>query len=74
MSIDGVLQQPVRFRATEKATDDTARNDQPVSGGRANAAAGDIIDIKAMKAILYLGLRGDVYLPMEEAHLVDTRA
>jgi hypothetical protein len=71
MSIDGVLIQPVRH---ERGTDEKAPAREPVTGARGKASEGDVIDIKAMKAILYLGLRGDIYLPMEDGHAVDTRA
>jgi hypothetical protein len=73
MSIDGVLQQPVRFRSSENQAEDKKQASQPVVAGRDQTVTGDIIDIKAMKAILYLGIRGDMSLPMEEPHLVDTR-
>ncbi len=33
-----------------------------------------IIDINAIKSILYLGIKGDMHIPVEEKHTVDTYA
>jgi hypothetical protein len=71
MSIDGIFNQPVRqHRPVEEKTPVK----EPVAAVKNGFPEGDVIDIKAMKAILYLGIRGDVYLPAEEGHAVDTRA
>ncbi|MBN1799241.1 MAG: hypothetical protein JW822_11740 [Spirochaetales bacterium] len=33
-----------------------------------------IIDINDIKSILYLGIKGDMHIPVEEKHTVDTYA
>jgi hypothetical protein len=33
-----------------------------------------VIDLDAIKAILYLGIRGEIHLPMKEQHSIDTFA
>ena len=33
-----------------------------------------IIDINDIKSILYLGIKGDIHIPVEEKHTVDTYA
>ncbi len=71
MSIDGVLNHQIR---QERPANEKAPAKQPDAVTRGGVPEGDIIDIKAMKAILYLGLRGDVYLPVDEGHAVDTHA
>ena len=38
----------------------------PIAGGPSPTE--DYIDIRAMKAILYLGIKGEVYLPLDEGH------
>ena len=34
----------------------------------------NVIDLDAIKAILYLGIKGEIYLPMKEQHTIDTFA
>jgi hypothetical protein len=34
----------------------------------------EVIDLEAMKAILYLGIRGEIHLPIKEQHTIDTFA
>jgi hypothetical protein len=33
-----------------------------------------VIDIKDIKSILYLGIKGEILIPVEEKHTVDTYA
>ena len=73
MSIDGVVNQPIRLQRDERAAD-VKPAAKPIIVGKGGVPEDDVIDIKAIKAILYLGIRGNVYLPIEEGRTIDTRA
>ena len=69
MSINGVINQAVStYRPPESQFEGNVRprGAQPFAGGADPTEP--YIDIKAMKAILYLGIRGEVYLPIDEGH------
>ena len=46
---------------------------QPIAHNVQNQKEAPLIDSRDIKAILYLGIRGKIYLP-EEKHKVDTSA
>ncbi|MBN2353125.1 MAG: hypothetical protein JXD23_11190 [Spirochaetales bacterium] len=68
MSINGVASQAVSMYRSEIQLGGKIqpRAPLPISGGPNPTE--DYIDIKAMKAILYLGIKGEVYLPLDEGH------
>jgi hypothetical protein len=34
----------------------------------------NVIDVKDIKSILYLGIKGNIFIPVDEKHTVDTYA
>jgi hypothetical protein len=47
---------------------------RPTATAANGASESDVIDLKAIKAVLYLGIKGEVYLPMEEGSSFNTFA
>jgi hypothetical protein len=69
MSINGIMNQaPSMYRQENKA------EGRPTATADNNVSESDVIDLKAIKAVLYLGIKGDVYLPMEEGSSFNTFA
>jgi len=59
---------------SNKMTVETIGTYMPRLTNAEEAPEAQIIDYEAMKKILYLGIKGEVHLPMEENHNVDTFA
>jgi len=55
-------------------TVESAENYSTMQFNLQNAIERNVIDIKEIKTILYLGIKGNINLPSEEDHTVDTFA
>jgi hypothetical protein len=78
MSINGIMNQTIPMFRPEISADDRAQagiTAAPITNPSADDTTNDdVINIKAMKTILYLGIKGEVYLPLDESHTVNTLA
>jgi hypothetical protein len=74
MSINGIDHQAMAMYRSETVSEEKTPG-RPVQTGAVEADQnGDVIDIKAIKAILYLGIKGNVYLPLDDGHSFNTLA